>query len=129
MTIYGTALLSACLVIGLLVGRSLGFLLGVEANIGGVGIAMLLLIICSDRLRQKGSLEEPTESGVVFWSSIYIPVVVAMAASQNVRKAISAGTVAVIAGVAVVLVSFSMVPLLTRLGATESSDDDSLPRS
>ena len=126
MTIYGTALLSACLVIGLLLGRSLGVLLGVEANIGGVGIAMLLLIICSDRLRQSGALQEPTERGVIFWSSIYIPVVVAMAASQNVRKAIGAGTVAVVAGVAVVLVSFAMVPLLTRVGASESPDADSV---
>ena len=45
MIIYGVALLSACLVAGMLVGEYLGVLLGVEANVGGVGIAMLLLVV------------------------------------------------------------------------------------
>jgi malonate transporter MadL subunit len=45
MIIYGTALLSACLLAGLTLGRCLGELLGVDADIGGVGIAMILLIL------------------------------------------------------------------------------------
>ena len=42
MAIYGTALLSICLIVGLMVGRFLGMLIGVDANVGGVGIARLV---------------------------------------------------------------------------------------
>ncbi|HHQ9781944.1 TPA: malonate transporter subunit MadL, partial [Pseudomonas aeruginosa] len=44
MIIYGVALLSLCTLAGLFIGEILGVLLGVPANVGGVGIAMLLLI-------------------------------------------------------------------------------------
>jgi malonate transporter MadL subunit len=40
MIIYGVALLSACLLAGVFVGDLLGKLIGVEANVGGVGFAM-----------------------------------------------------------------------------------------
>lgn len=55
MPIYGTALLSACLLIGLSLGRFLGLLLGVDADIGGVGIAMILLILGCDALPRQRS--------------------------------------------------------------------------
>lgn len=128
MTIYGTALLSACLVVGLLLGRCLGLLLGVEANIGGVGIAMILLILVSSRLQSSGHLPRSTEGGILFWSSIYIPVVVAMAASQNVKAALSGGTVALLAGVLVVVVSFLLVPLLSRMGGSHQKDENEAPQ-
>ena len=48
MVIYGVALLSFCMLVGVLVGDVLGDLIGVQANVGGVGIAMLLLIILSN---------------------------------------------------------------------------------
>ena len=35
MIVYGVALLSVCLVIGMLAGETLGVLLGVDANVGG----------------------------------------------------------------------------------------------
>ena len=66
MVIYGTALLSACLILGLAVGRAVGWLVGVEANIGGVGLAMLALILCSDRLHAAGIMKPPTERGIQF---------------------------------------------------------------
>ena len=47
---------------------------------------------------------------------MYIPIVIAMAAKQNVVAAVSSGWLAVIAGVAAVAVSFAMIPLLARLG-------------
>ncbi len=50
MPIYGTALLSICLIAGLIVWRLIGMAVGVDANVGGVGIAMLLLILASDWL-------------------------------------------------------------------------------
>ena len=43
MVIYGVALLSFCMLVGVFVGDILGKLIGVQANVGGVGIAMLLL--------------------------------------------------------------------------------------
>jgi malonate transporter MadL subunit len=43
MIIYGVALLSGCLLVGMLTGEVLEVVLGVSANVGGVGIAILLL--------------------------------------------------------------------------------------
>lgn len=116
MAIYGTALLSLCLLCGLILGDLLGLAVGVDANVGGVGIAMLLLVLFAERLQASGRMSKPTENGILFWSEIYIPVVVAIAASQNVHAAVSGGAAAITAGVAVVFVSFAMVPLLCRLG-------------
>lgn len=116
MAIYGTALLSICLLCGLVIGRLIGGFIGIDADVGGVGIAMLLLIVTSNRLQTSGMLPRPTHSGVVFWSSIYIPIVVAMAASQNVRAAVTGGTVAIVAGSLVVAISFALVPLIGRIG-------------
>ena len=120
MAIYGTGLLAICLLAGLFFGRALGGAMGIEANVGGVGFAMLLLIIASDALRKRGLLSEPTAGGVLFWSSIYIPIVVAMAASQNVKAALSGGTAAITAGVAVVAFSYLMIPLLMKLGPSKA---------
>jgi malonate transporter MadL subunit len=129
MVIYGTALLSLCLVLGLIVGEVLGWLAGVEANVGGVGIAMLLLILLTDRLQKSGRLSPPSESGILFWSAVYIPVVVAMAASQNVIAAVEGGIAALVAGVLVVIVSFAMVPLISRAGRPDSEPKDLDPLS
>jgi len=125
MVIYGTTLLSLCLLAGLVVGRLLGMLIGLDANVGGVGIAMLFLILISDYLQKSGRMQSPTDQGVLFWSSIYIPIVVAMAASQNVLAAISGGPVAIYAGVLAVFVSFAMVPWISRLGPSDSTPADS----
>lgn len=119
MAIYGTALLSICLLCGLILGKWIGVAIGVDANVGGVGIAMLLLILVSGRLQSAGIMAKPTQGGVLFWSSIYIPVVVAMAASQNVRAAMSGGAVAIVAGVVVVVVSFALVPLISGAGRSD----------
>ncbi|CRP89477.1 malonate transporter subunit MadL [Pseudomonas aeruginosa] len=90
MIIYGVALLSLCTLAGLFIGEILGVLLGVPANVGGVGIAMLLLIFVGSYLGKRGLLSAKTEQGVEFWSAVYIPIVVAMA--------------------------FALVPLLDRFG-------------
>ena len=119
MAIYGTALLSLCLLVGLVVGKLIGLAIGIDANVGGVGIAMILLILVSGWLQANGLMNRPTQGGVLFWSSIYIPIVVAMAASQNVKAALSGGTVAIVAGVLVVIVSFAMVPMISRVGRSD----------
>ncbi|MDF1840488.1 MAG: malonate transporter subunit MadL [Rubripirellula sp.] len=123
MVIYGTALLSLCLLVGLILGKLIGFAMGIEANVGGVGIAMLLLILVCGKLQAKGLMTPPTQGGILFWSSIYIPIVVAMAASQNVRTAVSGGTVAIVSGTLVVLVCFALVPMISRIGRSEGDLD------
>ncbi|MDX1405532.1 MAG: malonate transporter subunit MadL [Woeseiaceae bacterium] len=125
MVVYGVALLSFCMLVGVFVGDVLGELIGVQANVGGVGIAMLLLIVLSNLSNQRFHLSAPTEKGINFWSAMYIPIVVAMAAKQNVIAAVSSGWMAIIAGVAAVAVSFAMIPLLDRIHIGEGRSDDS----
>jgi len=122
MVIYGVALLSFCMLIGVFLGDILGELIGVQANVGGVGIAMLMLIMLSNLSHRKFTLRPMTESGIGFWSAMYIPIVVAMAAKQNVIAAVSSGWLAVIAGVAAVAASFAMIPVLARFGKGHGRD-------
>lgn len=116
MIIYGVALLSVCLVSGMLIGEALGALLGVQANVGGVGIAMLFLVFASNSRHFKALTEDAAGAGIRFWSAMYIPIVVAMAAQQNVAAAIDGGVLALVAGVAAVVVSFLLVPVLSKIG-------------
>ncbi len=125
MVIFGVALLSFCMLVGVFVGDVLGELIGVQANVGGVGIAMLLLIVLSNLSHHQFHLSAPTEKGINFWSAMYIPIVVAMAAKQNVIAAVSSGWMAIIAGVAAVAVSFAMIPLLDKIHIGEGNDNDS----
>ena len=116
MVIYGVGLLAACMLVGVILGDLLGQLIGVQANVGGVGIAMLLLLWATSVSRLKPLFAPPSATGITFWSAMYIPIVVAMAAKQNVLAAVSSGWLALLAGVAAVAVSFAMIPLLSRLG-------------
>ncbi|TDQ39460.1 malonate transporter subunit MadL [Thiopseudomonas denitrificans] len=123
MIIYGVALLSLCTLTGIFIGEVLGALFGIPANVGGVGIAMLLLIFGGSYLSSKSALNPKTEQGIEFWNAIYIPIVVAMAAQQNVYGALSGGISAILAGVLAVTLSFIMVPVLTRLGQDKQAPD------
>ena len=124
MVIYGVALLSFCMLVGVFIGDLLGDLIGAQANVGGVGIAMLLLIVLSNMSRQQFHLSAPTQQGIGFWSAMYIPIVVAMAARQDVVAAVSSGWMAILAGVAAVAVSFAMIPVLDRVHIAEGRGDD-----
>lgn len=116
MVIYGVALLASCMLAGVFVGDLLGRLIGVQANVGGVGIAMLLLLVFSNLSSHRFRLGPITQSGIQFWSAMYIPIVVAMAARQNVVAAVSGGWVAIVAGAAAVAAGLALVPLLARAG-------------
>ncbi|GAB3685238.1 malonate transporter subunit MadL [Salinisphaera aquimarina] len=116
MVIYGVALLAACMLVGNLIGELIGMAIGVTSNVGGVGLAMLLLVFMVYRLQQAGCLDMSSRRGVEFWSSLYIPIVVAMAASQNVVGAVTGGPVALVGGLLVVAVSFALVPVIANLG-------------
>lgn len=48
MAIYGVALLAACYIVGIVLGDMFGAIVGVKANVGGVGFAMLFLILLSN---------------------------------------------------------------------------------
>ena len=124
MIVYGVALLSFCMLFGVYAGNLLGELLGVNANVGGVGIAMLLLIVLSNLSNKKFHLSSASESGIYFWSAMYIPIVVAMAANLNVLAAVSSGWLAVIAGVLAVAVSFAVIPLISRFSVDHHIDQD-----
>tara|TARA_B110000014_G_scaffold191269_1_gene140063 strand:- start:475 stop:915 length:441 start_codon:yes stop_codon:yes gene_type:complete len=122
MVIYGVALLSFCMLAGIFIGEMIGKAIGIDANVGGVGIAMLMLIIFSNSSSKRYQLSSITESGVNFWSAMYIPIVVAMAAKQNVIAALSSGWMAIIAGILAVIVSFLMIPLLANISRGQSND-------
>lgn len=122
MVIYGVALLSLCMLIGMFVGDLLGEVMGVQANVGGVGVAMLLLVVLTNLGSRSLKLSPITETGVGFWSAMYIPIVVAMAAQQNVLGALSGGWMAILAGAAAVVASFAMIPVLARVGRGHRDD-------
>ncbi|MEJ2540035.1 MAG: malonate transporter subunit MadL [Gemmatimonadota bacterium] len=127
MVIYGVALLAGCLLSGLFFGDLLGQLLGVQANVGGVGIAMLLLILAADRLNRRRAFLPATTQGILFWSGIYIPIVVAMAARQNVVAALAGGPAAILAGTLAVAVGLALVPAISRIGAPPDRDQGDPP--
>ena len=119
MVIYGVALLAGCYMAGNVIGDILGALLGVKANIGGVGFAMLFLIIISAWAQQKGIMKAPEEQGIKWWSAMYIPVVVAMSSIQNVVAALSGGMVAILGGALAVVLGFLLIPVLSPHHSSE----------
>ncbi len=115
MIIYGVAILAFCTLVGKYTGDLIGIMIGVQSNVGGVGIAMLLLILLANFPKRIFHLDEISQKGVTFWSAMYIPIIVAMAAKQNAVAAMSSGAVAITAGVLAVVFSFAMIPPLMRL--------------
>ena len=124
MTISGVALLALCTLLGQALGEVLGSMLGVKANVGGVGIAMLLLIVIRIWLGKRGLLSDGVNRGVMLWGSLYIPIVVAMAAQQDVVAAVEGGPMVLAGGAGVVVLCFGMVALMIRLsGRGETMDE------
>lgn len=120
MKIYGVALLAFCFLTGKLIGGLLGNMIGIDGDIGGVGFAMILLISLRLFLNRRGLLNQESESGIMFWSAMYIPIIVAMASIQNVKAALAGGWVAVVAGGLVALSCFLLVLPIARIGASKS---------
>lgn len=114
MIIYGTALLAACHLLGIFLGDLLGQALGVKTNVGGVGIAMLLLIVIRLYMAKKNILPKLTELGVEYWGAMYIPVVVAMAAQQDVVAALRGGPVALISALGAAGLCACVIALINR---------------
>ncbi len=126
MIIYGVALLAACYLIGQTIGELLGQWLNINSNVGGVGFAMLLLILVNQWMHKRKWLTPEMENGILFWSNLYIPVIVAMSAIQDVKAATSGGMVALLAGIIPTALCIMMVPVLMRIGngkTTEKQND------
>jgi malonate transporter MadL subunit len=100
MTMSGVALLAICTL--------LGQLLGVKANVGGVGVAMIVLIAARLWLERHGRMSRPALQGIAFRGALYIPIVVAMAAQQDVVAAVRGGPVVLIAGAGSPLLHITM---------------------
>ena len=79
MVIYGTALLAVCHMLGIVIGDLLGHALGMKTNVGGVGIAMLLLIVLRMWLHKYGRFCATSESGENYWGAIYMALLAAAA--------------------------------------------------
>jgi malonate transporter MadL subunit len=114
MVIIGTALLAGCYLLGTLLGDLLGILIGVKANVGGVGIAMILLVAAQHYLRDRGWLSPVSEKGITFWAAMYIPVVVAMASTQNVLVAFKSGPIALLAAAGSVIICACVISVINR---------------
>ncbi len=115
MIIYGTALLAICHLLGDYFGNTLGMLLGVKANVGGVAISMILLILSKELLAKKGYLPKGTQFGVLYLSGMYIPIVVAMSAGQNVVAALSGGMLGLIVSVASLIGTVLVIRYLNKM--------------
>ena len=128
MIIYGTAILAMCHLLGIFLGDMLGALIGVKTNVGGVGIAMILLIFVRLYMHKRGLMPATTELGVSFWGAMYIPIVVAMAAQQNVVSALRGGPVALLAAIGTLVVCAGCIALINsteKPGAIDLHMDES----
>ncbi len=128
MVIYGVAILSFCYLAGQLLGEILGKLMGVQANVGGVGFAMLLLILLNSWLEKSGYFKKETEEGIQFWSQMYIPIIIAMAATQNVKLAFSSGMVAILVGIIPAFLCFLAIPLISKFANHNPDSDGNTPK-
>ena len=115
MNIYGVALLAFCFLVGKITGTFLGSIIGLSGDIGGVGFSMFLLVFINSYLKSKNINISKSENGILFWSTMYIPIVVAMSASQNVKAAMLGGWLALIVGILVTFLAFVLVPLLSKM--------------
>ena len=100
------------MLLGMLTGTIFGDVIGAGTEIGGVGFAMLLLIFVTNCEKLKFTQKPAFVQGMTFWKSMYIPVVIAMTACQNVRGMLSSSFVAIAAGAAAVGFSFLLLYVL-----------------
>ncbi len=122
--IYGAALLAACMLTGSFLGNTIGLLIGLNSDVGGVGFAMLLLLWVTNSEKIFSKLPKGTHEGLSFWKDMFLPIVVAMSASQNVYNAVSSGMLAIIGGLAAVAVAFALVPVLGAMVGKKADKEE-----
>lgn len=122
--IYGVALLAGCSFLGSFIGNLLGLLTGVDGDVGGVGFAMVLLLLATNSKKLSFLMPKGAEDGIKFWSEMFIPVIIAMAASQNVYKALSGGWMALIAGLATVVIALLLIPVFNKFTSKKAKNEE-----
>ncbi|HAE42262.1 MAG TPA: malonate transporter subunit MadL [Clostridiales bacterium] len=123
MEIFGFGIVAFCMFIGSFIGRGLGEILGVSGDVGGVGFAMLLLVVISNYRESKGKpLSEKTQNGIILLSALYIPIIVAMSAIQNVVAAFAGGAVAFLAGGVATIGAMLLIPLISKITASKEKE-------
>lgn len=113
--IFGVALLAGCMLVGSFIGNVLGYLIGLNSDVGGVGFAMLLLLIIVNSEKISSKLPKGSAEGLTFWKEMFIPIIIAMTSAQNVYHAMSSGALAIVAGLVAVAAAFALVPVISLL--------------
>ena len=113
--IYGVAILAGCMLVGSFIGELLGLLTGINSDIGGVGFAMLLLLLITNSKKITSILPKGYDKGIDFWKNMFLPIIIALSMSQNVVAALSEGWLALAAGLGVVVVAFLLIPVFNKL--------------
>ena len=111
------------MLLGSLIGTVFGDLIGAGTEIGGVGFAMLLLIYLTNSKKFTFTQKPAFVQGVNFWKAMFIPVVIAMTATQNVFNMLSSSIVAIAAGAAAVGFSYLMLFVLHKLDQKKAGEE------
>lgn len=122
--IFSLVTLALCMLLGKYIGTCFGVLVGINSDVGGVGFAILLLFMTNCKkftFTQKPDFIQ----GMNFWKKMYIPVVVAMAASQNVYRMLTIGMVAIVGGAAAVAFPFLLLYVLHKREERRVKDAES----
>jgi len=82
--------------------------------------ALVFLMVINVYVKEKEWFKGESEQGILFWKSMYLPIIVAMAATQNVTAALSGGAVALLVGVLGTAVCFLLVPFIAKIGRKEN---------
>ena len=122
--IYSLVTLSLCMIVGKYIGLLLGTLVGIDADVGGVGFAIVLLVIVTNSPHFAFAQKKEFKDGVNFWKQMYMPVVVALAAIQNVYRMLTSGMVAIVAGSAAVAVPFLIIYLLHKRSERRQKENE-----
>jgi malonate transporter MadL subunit len=60
--------------VGIFLGELLSKIIGIDANVGGIGFAIVLLLLITDNLKKKNKFNVKSQEGLKFWSAMYIPI-------------------------------------------------------
>ena len=123
--IFGVAILAGCMLVGSFIGELLGLLTGINSDIGGVGFAMLLLLLITNSKKITSILPKGYDKGIDFWKNMFLPIIIALSMSQNVVAALSEGWLALAAGLGVVVVAFLLIPVFNKLFPDKESSNSS----
>ena len=121
--IYGVALLAGCMFIGSFIGNLIGLWTGLGSDVGGVGFAMILLLIATNSKTVNRILPQNYTKGITFWKEMFIPVIIAMSAAQNVVSALEGGVLALVLGVGVVVIMLLLIPVFNMFSTKKTEDE------